>query len=60
MDIEFEEAVATWLAADGRTMIAQQYPLRIGEDPAAKGSVKWPDILTVRPKDKDIFLCEVT
>ena len=60
MDIDFDEAVATWLVAEGRTLIAPQYPLRIGEDPAAKGPVKWPDILAVRPRDRHIFLCEVT
>lgn len=60
MDINFGEAVATWLVADGRTLIAPECSLGIGENPALKDPVRWPDILAVRPKDKHIFLCEVT
>lgn len=59
MDIFCEEAVATWLVADGRTLIAPQYPVRIG-DPTTREPVMWPDILAVQPKDRQIFLCEVT
>ncbi len=59
MDISYEEAVSTWLVADGRTLIAPQYPVRIGEATRSK-PVRWPDILAVRPKDRQIFLCEVT
>ena len=59
MDIYYEEAVATWLVADGRTLIAPQYPVRINA-PTADTPVTWPDILAVRPKDKEVFLCEVS
>ena len=60
IDIYFEGAVAAWLVADGRTLIAPEYPLGIGENPELKEPVRWPDILAVRPKDKHLFLCEVT
>lgn len=63
MSVYFENIVAQWLMADGRTLITEEYPLRISHatEFTHKGQkVRWPDILAVRPKDKDIFLCEVT
>lgn len=59
MDTTYEDIVAAWLVADGRTLIASQYPLRIGE-PSASEPVRWPDILAVRPKEKHVLICEVT
>ncbi len=60
MDINAEETVETWLVADGRTLVAPQYALGIGTDPEIKDPYRWPDILAVRPKDREILLCEVT
>lgn len=59
MDVSYENVIAAWLVADGQTLIAPQYPLRIGE-PTMPEPVRWPDILAVQPKDRQVFLCEVT
>jgi len=59
MDIYAEETVATWLVADGRTLIAPQYPLGVGNDPKARKPVRCPDVLAVRPSDRKILICEV-
>jgi len=60
MDIYAQETVETWLVADGRTLVAPEYALGIGEDPKVRDPYRWPDILAVRPKDSQILLCEVT
>lgn len=59
MDVSYENVIAAWLVADGQTLIAPQYPLRIGE-PTMAEPVRWPDILAVQPKNRRAFLCEVT
>ncbi|MCY4151102.1 MAG: hypothetical protein OXE94_02560 [Aestuariivita sp.] len=58
--IQAEETVATWLVADGKTLVAPQYLIGIGPNPRIREPYKWPDILAVRPKDKQILVYEVT
>lgn len=36
MDVSYEYVIATWLVADGQTLIAPQYPLRFGEPTMAE------------------------
>lgn len=59
----FQNTVAEWLGSDSRTLLVQEYYLRLSNHEVLSSSnqeYRWPDIVAVRMADEQVFLCEVT